>query len=74
MLSDEEVAVVEGGGGELDDDVVGAGGGVGDVDGFEGIVDGAGFAVYLADCYGFGHFDGLLRCVVEGVLEAGKED
>lgn len=35
LLSDEDVAVVEGCGGDLDDEVVGFGGGVGDVDEFE---------------------------------------
>ena len=55
VLADKEVAVVEGGGGDGDTDVVGTRSGRGDVGELEGVVDLAGLAVGLSDSKGSGH-------------------
>lgn len=49
MLADEEVAVVEGGGGEFDEVLAGAGSGFGDFVELEGVPDLAGLALGSLD-------------------------
>ncbi len=67
--------MVEGGGGELDDDVVWPGGGMRDFDLLEWVVDLAGLAFDFGDCDCSWHRDGLMGVSVWcGGLDFAEEE